>query len=324
MGGFHWSTVPPGGRGAFWLATTIGMVQPVAVPALVVRGATAGPTLMATAGVHGDEFEGMLAIQAFAAELEPTSLAGTFVGIPVTNPLAFAAGARETPPAAGGGNLARVFPGRSSGNVTEQLAAALFELIGRLIGPDDLFIDLHSAGSRMQCVPLVGFRNIEGPARSIAEAAARRFGVRQVWQMQDHPGTLSSEVARTGVPALGAEIRGRGGMLADDVYLYQEGLRNLAAYRRMVPGPPPPGQTAPTRVNREVAVRASGLLVPTVELGERIEAGVALAEVRDPFGARIEQVVASIAGELWGLHGFGSIREGETAVWIGCDLAGAA
>src|SRR5262245_50756696 len=43
----------------------------VAIPVLVVRGARAGKTLLASAGVHGDEFEGMQAIWQLFDELDP-------------------------------------------------------------------------------------------------------------------------------------------------------------------------------------------------------------------------------------------------------------
>src|SRR5436309_478618 len=83
--------------------------QPLSFPTLVVRGQQPGPTLLVNAATHGDEYEGIVAIQDLFEQLNPAALRGTFCGIPVLNGLAFAAGTRESD--VDHLNLARIFPG---------------------------------------------------------------------------------------------------------------------------------------------------------------------------------------------------------------------
>src|SRR5215213_10019634 len=97
-----------------WLELPLGLLSGLCLPALVVKGTTPGPILLVTAGLHGDEFEGMVAIPRFVRSLDPRTLAGTVVGLPICNPLAFESQSRQSPPAVDGKNLAREFPGQNA------------------------------------------------------------------------------------------------------------------------------------------------------------------------------------------------------------------
>src|SRR5262245_17819492 len=125
----RWHDFKPGAKKSFVLEVVPRADgSPIELPVLVVRGAAAGKTLLATAGVHGDEFEGMAAIRQFYESLDPARLVGTFVAAPTANPPAYEAGLRTNPDDRQ--DLARVFPGDPAGTVTEQIAHTLtFRLI---------------------------------------------------------------------------------------------------------------------------------------------------------------------------------------------------
>src|SRR5262249_47418484 len=113
----------------------------IELPVLLVRGARPGRTLLATAGGHGDEVEGMGALRRLYESLQPEQLSGTLVAVPVANPPAYEAALRTNPDDRQ--DLARTFPGNAVGTVTEQIA---FALTHRFIRHADLYCDLHSAG----------------------------------------------------------------------------------------------------------------------------------------------------------------------------------
>src|SRR3954452_6692732 len=136
------------------------LTGPLTLTALTVTGAAPGPTLLAVAGVHGDEYEGMEAIRQVFDALDPDRMTGVFIGIPVANPLAYAARSRATPSQVDGLNLARVFPGAPDGTLTRRLAHHLLALVERLIGPDDLFVDLHSGSADVTFAPMIGVRDL--------------------------------------------------------------------------------------------------------------------------------------------------------------------
>ena len=88
-----WAGVGPGTRAA--LTVTVAARadgSAVSLPLLVVRGAAPGKTLFVSAGVHGDEFEGMACLWRLFEELRPADVAGTVAAVPVANPPAYEAG----------------------------------------------------------------------------------------------------------------------------------------------------------------------------------------------------------------------------------------
>ena len=65
------------------------MTEPIRLQSRVLAGEEQGPHLLITGGVHGDEFEPMVAIRRLARQVEPKSLRGTLTLVPVVNESAF-------------------------------------------------------------------------------------------------------------------------------------------------------------------------------------------------------------------------------------------
>src|SRR5882672_10802270 len=116
----------------------------------MVCGHDAGPHLLITGGVHGDEFEPMAAIRRLLIDVDTSKLRGKLTLVPVVNEAALALGSRV---AEDGLDLARTCPGRADGSVTEQVAQALSELIRAA----DYYIDLHTGGLALAVWPLAGY-----------------------------------------------------------------------------------------------------------------------------------------------------------------------
>src|SRR5690349_3765084 len=91
---------------------------PVEWQIVVARGKQDGKAMLAFGGVHGDEYEGPLAVHQVFSRLDPREMHGSFVGVPICNPLAFAAKQRTSPQ--DGANLARCFPGKPRGTITQR------------------------------------------------------------------------------------------------------------------------------------------------------------------------------------------------------------
>lgn len=314
---FTLEELQPGDLHELWLELPLGLLSALCLPALIIKGATPGPILLVTAGVHGDEFEGMVAIPKFMRSVDADTLAGTVIGLPICNPFAFGAQSRKTPATIDGKNLAREFPGQDDGSATQRLAAQLFSLIRRLLSPDDLFVDLHSGGTRYRFLPMVGYRDIDSPSRKTSEEAARHFGSGRLWIIDDEPGTLNSEISRIGIPTIGTEAIGQGGCRPKDVAEYVKGLRNLLRYQNMVQGGQPlirdDGHAwQPTAISAS----SSGLFLSRVNLGQRVASGQILGEILSPFGKMLEPLRTPHAGEVWVLRVFGTIHAGDLAAWV--------
>jgi predicted deacylase len=280
------------------------------LPVVAVRGRRDGPYLLATGAVHGDEYEGPVAIQRLAATLDPDGFAGLFVGVPVVNTAAYAARSRTTP--ADGLDLNRVFPGASGGGPSHALAAVLFDTF---VAACDALIDMHSGGVRLVHLPLIGWYSGDDGA---AERIARGFGPAfHPWILGDVPGVLSREAARAGKLALGAEWGGGARLDPAGVDGYVAGMRHVLA--ALDPDTPTSGALdlrAPIAGGYQAAER-SGLFVPVVALGEPVTEGRLLGVLYDPLGELQAEIRAQRSGLVAGLAHLALVQAGERVVYIG-------
>ena len=80
----------------------------MAVPVWIARGQRPGKTLAVTAGIHGDELNGIEVARRVFVETDPKQLSGTLVVLPVLNRHGFLAGSRYMSDRR---DLNRAFPG---------------------------------------------------------------------------------------------------------------------------------------------------------------------------------------------------------------------
>jgi predicted deacylase len=300
-----------GAREQVWLEALPGLIQPVCLPALVARGRPEGPTLLAMAGVHGDEYEGMEAIRLTFETLDPAVMTGSFIGIPIANPFAYEARARVAPQAVDGLNLARVFPGEAEASPSRALARAILDFVANALTIDDLLIDFHSGSADVAFASLVGFRDIAGPAKSRSEEAARHFGFSNLWCIPDSPGPLNSESSRLGIPTIGTETTGRAGCNRDDIAEYLAGLQRILAYLDILPGSKPLRDPRTARRTVNVAAPTTGFLRVKKELHDEVAAGEELGVLINPFGDVIASICSPVDGTIWAARSMPPARVGE-------------
>ena len=127
MGTFDPLQLPEGALTTGWLAAVpVGLDAPLRMPLMAARGPRPGPTALLVAGVHGDEFEGIVALSRLMTSLGIEAMAGTVITLPVCNPFAFEAQSRATPAHIDGAESGQGVPRRRSGTPTSRLASALF------------------------------------------------------------------------------------------------------------------------------------------------------------------------------------------------------
>lgn len=285
--------------------------EAIQVAALV--GRHPGPRLVFTAGVHGDEYEGVRALGDLARELNSADLRGTLLIIPVCNPEAFAAASRTSP--LDGGNLNRSFPGRPDGTPTERLAHLLMEEVVRGAA---LLVDLHAGGTRYAFMTLAGYREMDGRVGADSYRAAWAFGLPEVWVMNPNLGVFSYEACRAGVPALGVETTGTGGAREEDIATLKRGLYGVLEAWGLLGGAgvrPVPHQRRTLRGAWTLS-EATGLFRPRVTLGQRVRAGDLMAEILDIWSKPQRELRADHDGVVAAICHAGRIAAGDWAVWL--------
>ena len=282
----------------------------------IIEGSAPGPSLLVTAGVHGDEYEPMAAVRRLAARLDPALLHGRAVLVPVVNEPAFRRASRT---AEDGLDLARTCPGRSGGSVTEMIASEISDLIRE----SDFLIDLHTGGTRYTLGAIAGYMlhpniNLLDTQRRMAKS----FGFPLVWGTDPSLQGRTLSVARDAfVPAIYTESGGGGSFNPQRVEPLVQGCLNVMGVLGMLDPPrstqepcwliedPRPGSgylQGCHRAPRSGFFDRNGNL----KLFDHVRAGEPLGTVHDPLGEAIP-VVVEATGLLIGLHTSASVTAGD-------------
>ena len=289
----------------------------IRIPVLVVKGVREGPILSVVAGVHGDEYEGVQAVIRVWRELDPGELKGTFIGVSSANPPAYSAGTRCNP--IDGKNLARVFPGKPNGSITDRIAYTLFENVAR---EADYLIDLHSAGNIQRWMPLVGYRSGFKKSGESLELA-KIFGINYVWRTEPHAGTLTTEAAKIGKICIGTETYGEGRCSEEEVERYARGVINVMRKVGMLEGEPEPPEeikyvaSLPGTDHGLIFTDKSGFVKPLVSLGEEVTEGQELALLTDLFGNELRIFKAPSDCVVLGFRTFPVVKPGDGVLFLG-------
>ena len=270
----------------------------IPIPIAVVRGGE-GPTVLLTAGNHGDEYEGQIALLKLVRALQPERLRGRVIILPRMNLPAAAAGRRTSP--IDGGNLNRAFPGDADGSVTEQIACYVATT---LVPMAQASIDIHSGGSSLDYLPCAYARLPADPAlRARQRAALEAFGAPRAI-LVENPLTnhsMSATALAAGHLHFSTEIGGGGTTRPGSQAIADDGVRRFLAHLGVVADAPP--VAAPTRMMRVAGAEhyvyapVRGLFEPAFELGDAVRAGDVAGSVHFPEEPEREPRVLRFAGD---------------------------
>jgi uncharacterized protein len=296
------------------------MSDTIHIAAHCIESAAPGPHLVVFGGVHGDEFEPMAAVRRLAREVPADDLRGKLTLVPVANEPAFARGQRV---AEDGLDLARTFPGRDDGSITQRIAHALSPLIRAA----DYFIDLHTGGTTFDLLPMTGYMLHRDVAiLEQQRRMARAFNLPIVWGTSAELDGRSLSVARdAGAPAIYAEYRGSAVCRSQGVDAYVAGCLNVMAALNMLDRPAPPSAVEievedprPQSGHLQICNGSptSGFFEPAVRLGQRVASGDMLGTVCDALGSRHEAVWSQQSGMVLMLRTFPRVAEGDSLAVI--------
>jgi predicted deacylase len=247
-------------------------VIPVPI-AMIANGA--GPTILLTAGNHGDEYEGQIALRRLIQGLQPSEVRGRLFAMPALNLPAVLAAERVSP--LDGGNMNRSFPGDPDGGPTRMIA----HFVESVLLPRCQFAaDLHSGGRASRYLPCAFLRRGDREIMAQQMEAAAIFGAPHTVivdaALEDR--SLSAACDRTGTVMVATELAGGGGVDLDAARLAQEGLDRLLRHWGALAMPRPvtaPGTRFIEARDRQSSVMApiDGLFEPARRAAERVVKG---------------------------------------------------
>lgn len=281
----------------------------IQLPILLVRGSHEGAALVVTAGIHGDEYEGVRAIFDVVETLDPAAMRGDLIAVPVANPPAFWAGTRRSP--LDGVNLARIFPGAPDQGPSDAIAHTLAR---QVIAQADFYLDLHSAGVALLMPTMVGYNANDSRGRAAAEC----FGAPVTWSHPTiAPGRTISFAHERGIPWLYTEARGAGRIHPYDLDVFRNGVTNLMRHLRILPGEPASPGTIETRLHGDGDIEAGllcqreGFFIPAVELLQTVTESQELGRTVNLHGETVETYRATSDGVIALVRQFPVVKPGD-------------
>ena len=254
-------------------------VYPVPVACIVGKP---GPTALLVAGVHGDEFEGPVALSQLIAEIDPDQIEGRLIILPAFNSPAVLASQRTSP--LDGRNMNRSFPGDPDGGPTDMLTDFLVSV---LLPEADLVIDLHAGGKASIFVTSALASRCED--KNLMQANlnfAAAFGAPLIWVLGafNDTRTLNAAAINAGVPMIAAELGGGGG--SDPVQVSQAvmGIKRCIAQAGIINEALPeakPSLLVETRSSADnIYAPVTGLFDRHFAAGDHVEAGQLAGYIR--------------------------------------------
>ena len=264
------------------------------MPVFVARGKERGPTLCLTAGVHGDELNGVEVARRSFTQVNPQELRGTLIALPAINAHGVRTGNRYLSDRR---DLTRAFPGSAGGSVARVIAYAVFS--GVLVNCDAL-IDLHTASNQRANLPQI---RADISDRAIRDLAVH-FGLGIVVGGSGPDGSLRREAAKVGIPAIIYEAGEADRFQPDEIDRGVQGVRSVMAHLEMITSEElevPDARIYERSRWVRVKVGASGFFFPTAGLGDAVKTGESLGTIIDPLTDEATQITSTLDGEIIGM-----------------------
>ncbi|OUL64010.1 succinylglutamate desuccinylase/aspartoacylase family protein [Flavobacterium sp. AJR] len=275
------------------------------IPVIVRRSKIEGPVVLFSAGIHGDEINGVEIVRQIISKRINRPQKGTIICIPVINMYGFVNKAREFPD---GRDLNRVFPGSKKGSLASRFA---YHIVTDVLPIVDYAVDFHAGGASRFNAPQIRLsennhdlkvladvfnapftlysKNISGSFRSISEKLKVKMLLFEGGKSLD----INHEIANIGI----------------------DGVKRLLAYLGMldsnhiVATPEEPS----IYIEKSVWLRAkcSGLLHDYNTIGKFVKKGTILAIITDPFGKFERKVKAPHDGYIINANHSPIVYEGD-------------
>ncbi|XVH30837.1 succinylglutamate desuccinylase/aspartoacylase family protein [Haloferacaceae archaeon DSL9] len=270
--------------------------KPVEVPITIINGERDGPRIFFTAGIHGDELNGVKVVQEIADRYEPDEIHGTLVCLHVCNVPGYLAQQRYIP--IYDQDLNRSFPGSERSNTAERIANAIYSTF---ISQCDLGIDFHTSTRNRTTM----FHLRADMANPRVARLARAFGTNLILSGAAEPGYLRTEATDDGIPTITVEMGKAQSFqprLIDRALL---GVESVLAEYEITPGRPVvwPGwfRVIDSATDKTWLRADTGGLVDMKCSSPLVREGETICTITDHFKTRERIITAPFTGLLVGM-----------------------
>lgn len=280
------------------------------IPVIVSRARQEGPTILLSAGLHGDELNGVDIVRQIVHKGINIPKRGTIICIPVINIFGFINQSREFPD---GRDMNRVFPGSKTGSLAGRFA---HYLVNYILPHVDYAIDFHAGGASRFNAPQIRI----APENKELEELATIFHPPFLLYSAQIAGSFRNACAKKGIKMLLFEGGKSLDINSDVSDMGVEGTKRFLQSFDMLKDEftictPKEKMTV---ITNSIWVRAkrSGLLHDQVKIGAYVEKGAVLAEVSDPYGQENTAIKAPNAGYVINVNDAPIVYQGDAVFHI--------
>ncbi|MDH5367758.1 MAG: succinylglutamate desuccinylase/aspartoacylase family protein [Cyclobacteriaceae bacterium] len=287
----------------FWLEMGVNTYgYPMLMPVIVIKGSSSGSTLGLTAGIHGNELNGIPIIHELLENIDFKKLKGTIIAIPGLNVFSIQVDERRFIDEE---DLNRNFPGKKNGNRSQQYVSKINELI---LPSFDFMIDMHTASfgrintmyarADLKNDTLKLLAKLQQP-----DIILNSIGASTANGAVSSPRTMRAEAVLKGIPCITVEY---GNPQVFQKELTERGLKGIMntlnalemygnnKHKELV------DKATYCKKSYWIYMNEGGFLEVPVELNQRIQKGDKIGIVKDAFGNILNEYLAPEDGIVIG------------------------
>ena len=279
----------------------------IELPVYVFRGKKDGPVLLLTAGLHGDEINGIEIIRRMIYEdaLRPTS--GSVIAVPIVNIFGFIHNSRKF---LDGKDLNRSFPGSSKGSLASRTAAVVSQ---EILPQADFGVDFHTGGDSKMNYPHIRTDLQFTPNLELATAFAPPYIV----NARGLDGSFRKAAGKREKYILTFE--GGESLRLDELTISEgiQGIKRLMNHLKMQKFKVKKSIPAVLQGSKWIRARRSGLFRALISPGIEVKKSQLLGYITDPYGETEFKIRSNQNGFVIGVNQMCVVNRGDALVHIG-------
>lgn len=282
----------------------------VEVPVIIERSKKPGPVVLLTAGIHGDEINGVEIVRQIISRHINKPVKGTVICIPVVNVFGFLNLSREFPD---GRDLNRVFPGTKNGSLASRFA---YQFVSKILPVADFCLDFHTGGaSRFNVAQL---RVLKGDEKSMKFAGI--FNAPFTMYSKTITKSYRETCYKLGKMILlfegGKSMDSNKDIATHGVEGTMRILHHLGMLKPRFLSPDPVAPSIIIESSTWLRAKYSGLLHMKIVCGKHVEKGEYIATITDPYGKFRHKVVAPNTGYIINVNESPIVYQGDAILHI--------
>lgn len=275
------------------------------IPIIVRRSKFEGPVVLFSAGIHGDEINGVEIVRQLIHKKINKPKRGTIICIPIINVYGFVNKSREFPD---GRDLNRVFPGSKSGSLASRFA---FHILAEIMPLVQYAVDFHAGGASRFNAPQIRIAHSNAELKILADVFNAPFTL----YSRNIMGSFRSSSERMDVKMLlfeGGKSLDINNAIADEGI---NGAKRLLSHLDMLD----PKHTVVHQKSNTIYIeksgwiraKCSGMLHDYDTIGKFVKKGTVLATITDPYGKFERKVKAPNDGYVINANHSPIVYEGD-------------